>query len=95
MDAVRQQRAIDLAPRLRENLGRLGAWHKRRIEQINGERVEHERQGRTLPAPTRRRLEQEKQYVQRIKQERHDWITQVVTTNPNAYLRIAAVLVSA
>ena len=95
MDAVRQQRAIDLAPRLRENLGRLGAWHKRRIEQINGERVEHERQGRTLPAPTRRRLEQEKQYVQRIKNERHEWLTQGVTTNPNAYLRIAAVLVSA
>jgi hypothetical protein len=95
MDAVRQQRAIDLAPRLRENLGRLGAWHQRRLEQIRGERIDHERQGRTLPAPTRRRLEQEERYVHDIKQERHAWLTQGVTTNPNAYLRIAAVLVSA
>ena len=94
MESVRQQRAADLSPRLRENLSRLGAWHKRRLEQITGERIEHERQGRTLPAPTRRRLEQEERYANEIKKERDTWLNEGVKTNPTAYLRVAAVLVS-
>lgn len=95
MEAVRKERAAALAPGLRQNLARLGEWHQRRQEQIAAERLAYERQGKVVPAPTRKRLEQEERYVDEIKKERHQWLTEGVTTNANPYLRVAAVLVPA
>lgn len=95
MESVRKDRAAALSPGLRQNLARLGKWHQRRHEQIAAERDGYERQGKAIPAPTRKRLEQEAGYVDEIKKERHQWLTEGVATNPNPYIRVAAVLVSA
>lgn len=95
MEQVRQQRAAALSPHLTRNLNQLGEWHRRRRDQIAGERRGYEVQGRTLPAPTKKRLEQEEQFLETIRSERQRWLQEGVRTNPNPHLRVAAVFVPA
>jgi superfamily II DNA or RNA helicase len=94
MDGVRKERAASLSAPLSENLRRLGAWETRRIEQIQGQRLAYSSQGKAIPAPTRKRLEQEEHEVQAFKKKRHEWLQEGVRTNPIPYLRVVAVLVS-
>lgn len=95
MEQVRNRRATDLAPDLKENLRRLGAWHARRLEQIAAERAGHAAQGRAMPAPRRKALEREEGEANDLLAARRTWLQEGVRTNAVPYLRVAAVLVTA
>jgi len=95
METVQRTRAAALSPALKQNLARLGSWHRRRLEHIAAQRDTYARQGKAIPAPTRKRLEQEERFADDIRAERHEWLQEGVRTNPSPYLRVAAVLLPA
>jgi hypothetical protein len=95
MDEARNSRAAKLSAALSQNLRQLTAWADRRLEQVEAERRTYASQGKSIPTPTRKRLEQETAEVQGIRAKRQQWLEQGVRTNPTPYLRVAAVLVSA
>lgn len=92
MNEVRNSRAASLSAPLAQNLAQLKAWETRRIEQIQAQRSAYTSQGKAIPTPTKKRLEQEEAEVQAIRKERHEWLQEGVRTNPVPYLRVVAVL---
>lgn len=78
-----------------QNLAQLKAWDTRRIEQITGQRSAFTSQGKAIPAPTKKRLEQIEDEEQALRKEQHQWRQEGVRTNPGTYLRFVAVLVPA
>lgn len=95
MAEVQRARAESLSAPLKKNLAAVGAWSRQRLAQIEAERQGHAQKKQTVPAPKRRRLELEEREVQAVRDERQRWLQEGMRTNPNPYLRVAAVLVSA
>jgi ERCC4-related helicase len=94
MREVQLRRAQQLAAPLQDSLRRLQAWHDQRLAQIAAQRAGYVQQGRAVPAPTQKRLQQEEHEVQAVRKERHQWLDDGVQTNPDPYLRVVAVLVA-
>ncbi len=87
MKRVREQRAESLGGAQRSLMHRLGSWKAQREERLQAELA---KEGL---APIRvKNLERELQEMQKLYQQRLEWVGSLLT-NPDPYLRVAAVLI--
>ena len=88
MEQERQQRGRELGDLLRSDRRRLAAWEQKKRKSFQALS-----NGSTLSTPERRRLEREREEVQRRVKAWETWFDEAVKTSPNVYLRVGAVLI--
>jgi SNF2 family DNA or RNA helicase len=87
MEDERQRRGRELGGLVRNDKRRIVAWEQKKRKSFQALNS-----GATLSAPERRRLEREKDDVERRVKAWETWFQEAVKTSPNVYLRVAAVL---
>ncbi|MEQ8765812.1 MAG: helicase-related protein [Planctomycetota bacterium] len=92
LDSLRNQRAATLSAPLREGLSKLRDWKDKRLALLDERRAKKAEKG-SLRKDEKRRLEDERQHVERLYDSRRQWIEEGMRTNPEPYLRVAAILV--
>jgi ERCC4-related helicase len=93
LQQLRSERKDKLYPHLREDQKKLKDWRDKKLKLLE----EQERQKRLpngmLPKHIASRIEYERKRVNDLYKQRVDWINQIMTTDSDPFLRIAAVFV--
>ena len=95
MAQIRKDRASDIGNKLRDNLRSLKIWHDSGLKLIEDKETLARKGGSTVPTQKARRYKAERQEIQRIHDERRQWVTKTLQTVPAPYLRLVAVFIPA
>lgn len=95
MAALRDQRAEDLRPALKERFRRLRDWRGAALEAVEAAERAAQVDGRRLRSDEERRLQARKQEADAVYEAAQRWVKLSLSTSPEPYFRIAAVFVGA
>ena len=92
MQERRATRAHEIADPLKKGHRKLIRWRQGRVAQLDAREQEIQAKGRTIRRDEQRRMDDERNEIERIFEERKIWIEQSMRTVSEAYMRVAAVL---
>ena len=93
MKALRNRRAEEIGGPLKENIRKLKRWRDRRVRDLDQRRDDLMNKRGRVRVDQQRILEDVREETEKLYRDRHEWVTKVLRTVPDPYLRLAAVLI--